>query len=185
MLALIVIGCGKKTSVQEKGNEYPIPQVQVKRPLCIKGFSLGMSKANARMALNNNGLYLHDTNYSASSVGDLYSYSAGFRCDWARTNGGSLFLVYNPDKKLVHVEMGGGVINSLFNVHDLDAKQFVQMFMREYQIDEMKYFRKSTIAGWRYTDEDSGNELVLYFDSRGEKMMTFRLVPKATQRKFD
>ena len=64
LLALIVIGCGKKTSVQEKGNEYPIPQVQVKRPLCIKGFSLGMSKANARMALNNNGLYLHDTNYS-------------------------------------------------------------------------------------------------------------------------
>jgi hypothetical protein len=188
---LLAVGCSPKkdmANVQPQIKVEARPQITVKEELTIKGFTLGMDKADARAVLSNLNLDGVETNSSRFQVG-IFRGPVTSDNGYLRKQYGHVVLVYDANDKLVHVEMFGAMVNHLFNVEDMDLKDFATKFANEYKIDAMEPFQRNTIHGWRYRDEENGVELVIYADSRpldpSEKKITFHSIPKASDRKFN
>lgn len=152
------------------------------RTLTIKGLSMGMDKVNARSVLNKLGFQTVRTDFAPRNVG---IFSTNATADRVSTNWGNLVLVYDAEEKLTHVEIWGGMANWLFNVADMNVKEFAQTLVNEYHLGNMEPFSRGNIAGWKYRDGNSGVELVVYTGSSGDKKITFHSIPNSKERKFD
>jgi hypothetical protein len=143
---------------------------------------MGMDKLDARSALNKLGFKSVRTDLDPRSVG---VFQPNVTADWAITNMGNMVLIYDSSEKLIEVDVAGGMSDWLFNVADMNVKEFAQMFIDEYQLGIMEPFSRGNIAGWKYRDEKNGIELIVYTGSSGDKKITFHSIPKAMERKFD
>jgi hypothetical protein len=166
---------------KDQANPDPTPAIaantsrQVEPSLTIKGFCMKMSQENARAAVYTLGF----TNIH-SDMG----------VDRAFCHNGQLILTYDSNRQLIRLDTLGSMTDQLFNVADLSMEEFVQMFINEYHLLEMKPFQEGRNYGYKYRDDAQGYELVVYATSNPNwnelgKRICFVVVPRSADRKFN
>ena len=95
--------------------------------------------------------------------------------------GMSVKLGANEKNELIHVEIGGGIVNELFETEDMSDERFIQIFIDSYQIPQMEQSleKVSDIYGdgfegvqtmWTH-ESDSGFVLKIYGSSSSDNTL--------------
>lgn len=131
--------------------------------LVVKGFYLGMPRQAA--------LTLVEVKY-AHIFGEIYTENP---FEIFTFNGATVKL---RDDKVIYIEFSPYIVNILFNVIDMDAKQFAEAFKKAYAIPKMQ-------------SDDYGSEYY-YISPTGVKVkidttktLTIEKIPNPSQRQFD
>jgi hypothetical protein len=87
------------------------------------------------------------------------------------------YFSFDANNKLIKIEFPESIVNNLFNVGDMTVQSFLEAFIKNYKIPEMKPINDSY---WGYTSPTGWK--VQVFPNKSLRIMS---VPKITERKFD
>lgn len=188
VVCCFLLGCNKQESatgdaLASSASSAQNQEKEKKQPLVVKGFYIGMPPAEVYAILNSFGLTNH-ADYKTSALG--YEGRTTTAADYKRRYGlgGKIDIWYDQSDGLAALEIQPPMVDSLFNVADLDLKSFAQQFAKSYGLPEMKPLAGR--VGWNYRNDEDGVEVAIYSSQgKADKRLAFRKIPKAADRKFD
>jgi hypothetical protein len=164
------------------------------KQLVIQGFFFGMTKAEVQYLISTRkddfvGQLGPNFRTTWDELTDIEAQLGGNRHDmhgWVKhtipeAERGYVGFIFDDQDHLVQVSWNSVTVDKLFNVADMGNTDFVQAFINSYQVptfdatvgEDGTQFYKST--------SPDGYEVTIFSD----KSLTFRQIPKATDRKFN
>jgi len=149
----------------------------------IKGLSIGMSLDSARKRLAE----LFDSPWKINDVditedGRLYILVARIPEDRPQLMfADKLKLWFDPtNKQVTRIAADEGTVNYLFNVADMDGKNFAQTFVNAYNIPSMDFIIDVPHGHWDYRDPQG-----VFVKIMTNKELFLWQIAKSTERSFD
>ncbi|MDF7825835.1 zinc ribbon domain-containing protein [Pontiellaceae bacterium B12227] len=185
---LILIGIAALTSNENAQlSTYQRSTYQVRgdgiRGVAVKGLYLGMSIddvpsifADLFSETDDPRLYIKGNALKEDSSGKWFIMSGKAMEYYGDPNVG-ISVWANEDKEVGQIEVHSLAANVLFNVWDLEAEEFAQLFIDNYEVAEME----PVSNGWKYIDQEEGYSVFI----GTSKMITMKNEKKMSERKFD
>ncbi len=146
-----------------------------KNMLVVKGLCLGQPFDEATVLVKKSIKEIY------GYLPDDITYHEEFVDSWMSVGRHGSPVIFSDDSRSEVVKIVFPDVDTLFNVSDLSAEDFVQEFINNYSIPEMETFVESDQYGWKYND-GNGTEVKIYNPS---KRVVISKVPSVADRSFN